>query len=735
MKHHLYPSTLNPHAKPASASDLVLTVDTPWIVSPDESEPIQRALEDVKRDWYKVFGHLPVVLAAPPEAGWDGPLLYFGLKANAAPAVASVPLAGRERFALGVRAGPAGRPVILATGSDLRGAIYAAYAFSEEILGVNPWWFWTDQEPAFRSSITVPVDYDLPVAAPTFKYRGWFINDEDLLAGFSPDPLRENVFSNDMLDRICETLLRLRGNMLVPATFPFPDERCHELTARRGLFISQHHILVMGLNTYQWPKDMPFSFTKHPEIMERYWRQCVEVFKDKEMVWSVGYRGKFDRPFWVDEPEIASPQARGEVISRAIARQVEIIREVQPNAPIVANMWDEGAMLYRQGVIKLPPGVALVWPDDGTGLLRENGQEQTLGPSELKDATMRNSLTGAVPANLSGVPETILPVVPTRQPQPGQGIYYHTAMMRWWFNQLTEMVPPARIYQELGRFIRADATEYFLLNLSDVRPVPLSTDCAMKLAWDATPYRGKSDQENQATFLLDWSHRHYGAVAAPQVAALYHEYFDVPSHRAEARQSDHAPHSHLRVLGSEMFPVLLEGQSLTAKLQADLQERLAVAQANYNYLSALRTKAQALLPRLPADRQGFFQSHLLTALGIHLHGHEMLAAYCRALLRLQQGDRTGANEELSLALVGNEGIFAAMRLGERGKWSCWYIGEYWVSLDLSRDLIRRHAAAVRGEAAPPVRPRRYYPELYKYQDAFRKNFPLLYPSAAPAPQT
>jgi hypothetical protein len=307
--------------------------------------------------------------------------------------------------------------------------------------------------------------------------------------------------------------------------------------------------------------------------------------------------------------------------------------------------------------------------------------------------------------------------------------------MRWWFNQLTEMVPPARIYQELGRFIRADATEYFLLNLSDVRPVPLSTDCAMKLAWDATPYRGKSDQENQATFLLDWSHRHYGAVAAPQVAALYHEYFDVPSHRAEARQSDHAPHSHLRVLGSEMFPVLLEGQSLTAKLQADLQERLAVAQANYNYLSALRTKAQALLPRLPADRQGFFQSHLLTALGIHLHGHEMLAAYCRALLRLQQGDRTGANEELSLALVGNEGIFAAMRLGERGKWSCWYIGEYWVSLDLSRDLIRRHAAAVRGEAAPPVRPRRYYPELYKYQDAFRKNFPLLYPSAAPAPQT
>lgn len=734
MKNHPYPSTLHPRAKPSSAQDILLTVDTPWIVAPDESEPVQRALEDVKRDWYKVFGHLPVVLSAPPETGWDGPLVYFGLKANAAREVASVPLEGRERFALGIREGAGGRPVILAAGSDMRGAIYAAYAFSEEILGVDPWWFWTDKEPVYRSSIVVPGDFNLPVAAPTFKYRGWFINDEDLLAGFSPDPLRENAFSNDMLDRICETLLRLRGNMLVPATFPFPDERCHELTARRGLIISQHHILVMGLNTYQWPQDVPFSYTKHPDIMERYWRQCVEVFKDKEMIWTVGYRGKFDRPFWVDEPEIASPQARGAIISRVIARQVEIIREVQPDAPIIANMWDEGAKLYRQGVIQLPPGVILVWPDDGTGLLRENGQEQTLGPAELKDATMRNSLTGAVPANLSGSSEADLPFVPVSQPQPGQGIYYHTAMMRWWFNQLSEMVPPARIYQELGRFIRADATEYFLLNLSDVRPVPLSTDCAMKLAWDATPYRGKPDQENQTAFLLDWSRRQYGAAVAPQVAALYHEYFDVPSHRTEMRQSDHAPHSHLRVLGSEIFPLLLEGKPLAEKLQADLLERLAVAQANYDYLAGLRAKAEALAPSLPPDRRGFFQSHLLTALGIHLHGHEMLAAYCHALLRLQKGDRAGASAYLALSLAGNEGIFAAMRPAERGKWSCWYIGEYFVSLDLSRDLIRRHAAAVRGEAPPPVRPRRYYPELYQYQNAFRKNFPLMYPSAGSGPR-
>jgi len=736
MHSHAYPSTPFSSPPTPAASDLTLTADTPWIVAPDETEPVRRALEDVKRDWYKVFGHLPVVLSAPPAAGWDGPLIYFGLAANnAAGGVVSPPVQGREAFALGVRASANGRPVILATGADMRGAIYAAYAFSEEILGVDPWWFWTDKEPAFRTSVVVPAGYNLPVAAPTFKHRGWFINDEDLLNGFSPDPLRETIFSNAMLDRICETLLRLRGNMLVPATFPFPDERCHELTARRGLIIAQHHILVMGLNTYQWPEEVPFSFAKHPEILECYWQTCVDALKDKEVVWSVGYRGKFDRPFWVEEPEIATPQARGEVISRAIAKQVEIIRRAQPDAAIIANMWEEGANLYRQGVITLPPGVTLVWPDDGTGLMRENGLAHILGVTGIRDAAARSSVHGAAAANHHSVAEAEITAMPTRQPQAGQGMYYHTAMLSWWFNQLSEMVPPARIYQELGRFIRAGATEYFLLNLSDVRPVPLGTDCAMKLAWDAAPYRDRTDAENQTAFLLDWCRRQYGAAVAPQVAALYEKYFDVPSHRHEVRQGEHAPHSYLKKLGVEVFPLLLAGEPLPKNSTEDVTTRLASSLANLATLAPLLAEAQALTPGIPPDRREFFQSHLLTALGLHLHGHEMIAAYCAALLCLQRQDRPGTEAQLVRALAGIDALFATLRLAERGKWAAWYIGEHFVGIDLSRDQIRTQLALVRGETLPPARPRRFYPELYQHQDAFQHNFPLMYPSAAARSRT
>jgi hypothetical protein len=38
--------------------------------------------------------------------------------------------------------------------------------------------------------------------APTFEYRGFFVNDEDMLAGFAADPLGEAVFSVHMWNKV-----------------------------------------------------------------------------------------------------------------------------------------------------------------------------------------------------------------------------------------------------------------------------------------------------------------------------------------------------------------------------------------------------------------------------------------------------------------------------------------------------------------------------------------------------
>ncbi len=83
--------------------------------------------------------------------------------------------------------------VVLLTGADMRGTIYSVYEFSERFLGTDPLYYWTDREPARRTSIGIPARYEKAFPAPVFKYRGFFINDEDLLTGWASGEKRDKT--------------------------------------------------------------------------------------------------------------------------------------------------------------------------------------------------------------------------------------------------------------------------------------------------------------------------------------------------------------------------------------------------------------------------------------------------------------------------------------------------------------------------------------------------------------
>ncbi|AHF93834.1 hypothetical protein OPIT5_30390 [Opitutaceae bacterium TAV5] len=712
---------------------LLLDPDTPWILSPDEPEPVRRALEDVRNDWYDVMGHLPLLLDSPPESV-SGPVIYLGSHHSRLKELVPESFAAPECFLLRTQKDADGRDAVVATGSGIRGAIYAIYCFSEKILGVDPWHYWVDKRPVFSGRAEVPAGLDLSFGPPTFKWRGWFLNDEDLLNGFAPDPLRENVFSLDLYDKIYETLLRLRGNMVVPATFPFPDERCQELASRRGLALHMHHVLGLGLNTYRWPEDIPYSHSKHPDILEAHWKTCVDAFRDKEVIWTIGYRGRHDQPFWVhdDDASQATDKQRGEVISRAMARQVEMVQAVQPGAPMVANLFMEGNQLYRDGHLHLPEGVTPVWADFGNGMICDGGKVR-----------------------------------------PGEGVYYHTAMMNNRSNQLTEMVSPERIFKELGRFVRAGATEYLLLNVSDIRPVPLSSDCVMTFAWNAAPWLDKSPADTADDFFLDWSGRMYGDGIADKVRTVCRQYFLAPFMRDEERTlGEHYLCSWILHFHARQFePALGEKDDLFGKMDrlADavieyfhpdglpsfpeflggtLSEGLAVARGNIAHFEPLAREVETLLPEIPASRREFYRTHIGLQVHLHLHLSYVLQAYILAVTALMEKRTAEATGQIRIALTHMDKVFALLRAGETGRWRGWYRGDQFVGVEAVREFLRQVEAMLAGRIIPMQRQKtRYektcqivggkrrdasfsekmrYQRICEYQTPFADHFPLLY---------
>jgi len=137
----------------------------------------------------------------------------------------------------------------------------------------------------------------------------------------------------------------------------------------------------------------------------------------------------------------------------------------------------------------------------------------------------------------------------------------------------------------------------FLVNVSDIRPVPLSTDCAMRLAWNATPWLARGDAENQEAFLNDWSRRQLGPELAWEVAALYGRYFDIPYQRSDQRKGDNAAHSMLHKLANTIKPLLLAGQPPSAAVRKSLGDAQQFAAANLAYVEQLLATATALEPR------------------------------------------------------------------------------------------------------------------------------------------
>jgi hypothetical protein len=642
-------------AGPALAqSGIMIDANTVIVEAANVPGPLKKAADDLASDMEKVFGKRPQIVSSS-----NGAAIEIGAPTGGA----------TESFSIAAR----GNHVVL-SGADMRGTIFAIYSFSQDWLGVDPMYYWTDKQPAKKTSITIPTNLKRDYPSPLFKYRGFFINDEDQLTGWAPGEASDHSgISKPVMDKIFETILRLKGNMIVPGTWTFPSDPQMKWAGERGLILNQHHAIPVGMNVARWPDKVPYSYSAHPEILQRAWTNAVHAYDPKqEILWSVGLRGLSDTAYATMDPSVVgNDKLQGELIGKAIADQMRIVRAVNPKAQFVTDLWQEGARLVQEGYLKIPPEITTVWADTGYGLVQDKGQVAK-----------------------------------------GQGMYYHDAMLNGRANQLSEMVPVDRIYSEFGRYISAGATAYVLLNTSDVRAVTMTAKTIMDTAWGGIPKDGAG-----ATY-QKWAAGEFGDKAGGAVAKVYQDYFRaIPKLASGDDYGDQLYHSEVQqMLLSTMItapyyvvpgqspkwtPARILGVNADPEYTRDIgpdypiqtaDREIKVTEAQQPKWDAVWKDALAAEPSVSPERKDFYDYGVLTMIAINRDSNHILMQVSRAMEDLKRGDKAAAKKDAQATEADFAEIKKLQQQSEYGKWKHWWRGEWLVGIEAShrevQDFVR-----------------------------------------------
>jgi hypothetical protein len=361
-------------------------------------------------------------------------------------------------------------------------------------------------------------------------------------------------------------------------------------------------------------------------------------------------------------------QALGALITKAIADQMAIVRAAHPDAKFITSLWQEGARLVQAGYLKIPAEVSTVWADDGYGYIQDKG----------------------------GVAR-------------GQGTYEHIAMMNSRANQLTEMVPIERSFSELRRYIKAGATNYYLVNTSDIRPVTMSIRAVMDAVWKGLPAEDDSASDK---FLEQWSAEQFGEKAAPKVTEVYKDYFKAPAHFGEPTREygDQLYHTEarrmlltymtdwplygipsqspkwqpVRAMGTGFGPRRPVGKEWLKENAPRETQQCGDAQLHWD---AVWEKAQAAEPLVDPARQQFYHSEMLTMITINRESNRMLMEVSKAIQAASEGKTAEAHAATQRALTAVDEIQKAQASAEYGKWKNWYRGDWLTGVYRTREML------------------------------------------------
>jgi len=441
---------------------------------------VQKAAQDLCRalEWV-LKKPSPLVSKAPADS--SPAIIIAGVKAGD-------DVSGPEAHAIERH----GRQVRL-IGSDMRGVIYAIYSFSEHFLDMPPWWFWAGWQPRAMSHIEIPDELKLSWTSPQVRWRGWFPNDTDLLS-----PWIQRDYTAHW-DRVLETMLRLKLNLLDVGEFSDDSLRKLRVPRDRGLVVTTTHLAPFGASLRDWPefwqkqgreKTPPLRLADMA-LLETFWEHHIHLaLQEKvEMIWMIGLRGDGDKGFYktfLDAPP--DDAARARVLQEVMQRQVALLQRVTgQREPLMRTViYDEASDYMAAGLLHPPELPSLIW-------------------------------------NFSAARHDHFPAPDLRRyraPASRPLGYYFNVQFTNTGSHLADGEGPWKM--ELNHRLLLDCgpnVQLSIVNSGNTREFPLTLSAHARMMWDFTSY--DSDR-----FLRDFCQRYWGEKHAPQLATLYRDFFD-----------------------------------------------------------------------------------------------------------------------------------------------------------------------------------------------------------------
>jgi Glycosyl hydrolase family 115 len=615
------------------------------VVADSENSAVKQAAVFLAGDIEKISGYRPPTVTRPSGQRVSIRLVTLSDTVGIPEGIAKQKLVGQwEAYQVQTT----GNAVWL-VGSNSRGTAFAAYTLSER-LGIDPLYLWTGYEPEKHSTLVLK-QTDFLTSPPTFKFRGFFHDDEDIL----PRPFDENGYPMQTgtvpriwYERFFETALRLRMNMVAPYVRVQRPYEIQKTASDWGLIYTSHHYDSLLSNPWGFTRfglaaarsaGTEWDWFKNREGLLNFWRGGVLENRELDAFWPVGLRGTQDRSYTF--PDGISEEEKDKAYREAIEEQVKMTKDLLPpgKTPLFHfTLYTEMLPQYLSGKLEVPPEVTIVWTDDNDGRMR---------------------------------------ALPQARDQWKHGVYYHLAYFSTTTRltkQVTHIVSPARVEEEFRRIVQAGATEYMLVNVSELREYVMEARMLAEICWDSTKAFAQPNAADRYTQW--WAREYFGENAAGEVVASYVGYYQTLNNWDQISVGSNQVLAALAALGNKV-----QKKSATP-ISPDTLPALERRDAAYKAVFQNIASANA---RMTPDRQQYFYENVAFPL---LIDWRQTTAAIKLIKAVAETDAVASRSLALSAFDDLKMLEDEIRRAERPPFEKWY-RKTWIRSDESPYNLHR----------------------------------------------